>query len=40
MASPTLAQVCKGQAPEVVIGIDTHKDHHVAVTLAPNGGML
>jgi transposase len=40
MASPTLAQVCKGRAPDVVIGVDTHKDVHVAVALAPNGGRL
>jgi len=40
MASPTLAQDCKGGAPDVVIGVDTHKDVHVAVALAPNGGKL
>jgi transposase len=40
MASPTLAKVCKGRAPDVVIGVDTHKDVHVAVALAPNGGQL
>jgi transposase len=40
MASPTLAQACKGRAPDVVIGVDTHKDVHVAVALAPNGGKL
>ena len=40
MASSTLAQVCKGRAPDVVIGVDTHKDVHVAVALAPNGGKL
>ncbi|WP_457767702.1 IS110 family transposase [Cyanobium sp. ULC084] len=40
MASSTLAQVCKDRAPDVVIGVDTHKDVHVAVALAPNGGRL
>jgi transposase len=40
MASPTLAQVCKGSEPDVVIGVDTHKDVHLAVALAPNGGKL
>jgi transposase len=40
MASPTLAQVCMGRAPDVVIGVDTHKVLHVAVALAPNGGKL
>jgi hypothetical protein len=40
MASLTLAQVCKGRGPDVVIGVDTHKDIHVAVALAPNGGRL
>ena len=35
MASPTLAQVCKGRVPDVVIGVDTHNDVHVAVALAP-----
>jgi hypothetical protein len=38
MASSTLAQACKGRAPDVVIGVDTHKDVHVSVALAPNGG--
>jgi transposase len=40
MASPTLAQTGSQQAPDVVIGVDTHKDIHVAVALAPNGGRL
>ncbi|WP_231596434.1 IS110 family transposase [Synechococcus sp. CBW1108] len=40
MASLTMAQVCKGREPDVVIGIDTHKDIHVAVALPPNGGRL
>jgi transposase len=40
MASITLAQVCKGRESDVVIGVDTHKDIHVAVALAPNGGRL
>ena len=40
MPSPTLAQASKGRAPDIVIGVDTHKDVHVAVALAPNGGKL
>ena len=40
MASLTLAQVYKGREPGVVIGVDTQKDIHVAVALAPNGGRL
>jgi len=40
MASSTLAQLCKGRAPDVVIGVETHKDLHVTVALALNGGRL
>jgi hypothetical protein len=40
MASPTLAQSAISGNPDVVIGVDTHKDIHVAVALAPNGGRL
>jgi transposase len=40
MATPTLAQAGNSRAPDVVIGVDTHKDAHVAVALAPNGGRL
>lgn len=29
-----------GDEYDVVIGIDTHRDFHVAVALAPNGGKL
>jgi len=40
MAPPTLAQSAISSNPDVVIGVDTHKDIHVAVALAPNGGRL
>jgi transposase len=42
MASTTLTHSGCGQqsTPDVVIGVDTHKDLHVAVALAPNGGRL
>jgi transposase len=40
MAQPTLTQPGQDQAPDVLIGVDTHKDIHVAVALAPNGGRL
>jgi transposase len=40
LASTTLDQACNGRTPDVVIGVDTHKDAHVAVALAPNGGRL
>jgi transposase len=40
MASATLAQPQHDDAIDVVIGIDTHRDLHVAVALAPNGGKL
>lgn len=40
MASATLTQSVHQRAPDVVIGVDTHKDIHVAVALAPNGGRL
>jgi transposase len=40
MASATLAQPRPDDAFDVVIGIDTHRDFHVAVALAPNGGKL
>jgi transposase len=40
MAASTLAQSAISSNPDVVIGVDTHKDIHVAVALAPNGGRL
>lgn len=40
MAPPTLTQSDSLRTPDVVIGVDTHKDIHVAVALAPNGGRL
>jgi hypothetical protein len=40
MAPPTLAQSAISSNPEVVIGVDTHKDIHVAVALALKGGRL
>lgn len=40
MASPTLTQPEGADHPDVVIGVDTHKEFHVAVALAPNGGRL
>ena len=42
MATTTLTHAGSGQqrTPDVVIGVDTHKDLHVAVALAPNGGRL
>jgi len=40
MAPPTLTQSDSLRTPDVVIGVDTHKDIHVAVSLAPNGGRL
>ncbi len=40
MASSTLAQSAISSNPDVVIGVDTHKDIHVAVALAPNAGRL
>ncbi len=40
MASATLAQNGPPDQCDVVIGIDTHRDFHVAVALAPNGSRL
>lgn len=40
MAPATLAQLVPCDEYDVVIGIDTHRDFHVAVALAPNGGKL
>ena len=40
MASATLAQPVPRAEYDVVVGIDTHLDFHVAVALAPNGGKL
>ena len=40
MAQPTLTHPGQDQVPDVLIGVDTHKDIHVAVALAPNGGRL
>jgi transposase len=40
MASPTLTQPEGADHLDVVIGVDTHKEFHVAVALAPNGGRL
>ena len=40
MAPATLAQLVPCDEYDVVIGIDTHRDFHVAAALAPNGGKL
>ena len=40
MSSPALIQGERAGHPDVVIGVDTHKEFHVAVALAPNGGRL
>lgn len=40
MALPTLTQPGQDKNPDVLIGVDTHRDIHVAVALAPNGGWL
>ena len=40
MASPTLTQSEGADHSDAVIGDDTHKEFHVAVALAPNGGRL
>ena len=40
MAPTNLTQRLHQRAPDVVIGVDTHKDLHVAVALATNGGRL
>jgi transposase len=40
MTSATLAQSGPPDQCDVVIGIDTHRDFHVAVALAPNGSRL
>jgi len=40
MASQTLPQSEVADHSDVVIGADTHKEFHVAVALAPNGGRL
>jgi transposase len=40
MASATLTRPEGADHPDVVIGVDTHKEFHVAVALAPNGGRL
>jgi transposase len=40
MASSTLPQNEKPVPFDHVVGIDTHRDFHVAVVLAPNGGKL
>ena len=40
MASATLTRPEGADKPDVVIGVDTHKEFHVAVALAPNGGRL
>jgi transposase len=40
MASPTLTQPQGADHAGVVIGVDTHKEFHVAVALAPNGRRL
>ncbi len=40
MALTTLTHPGQPRTPDVVIGVDTHKDVHVAVALAANGGRL
>jgi hypothetical protein len=40
MASATLPRNGHSDPFDHVIGIDTHRDFHVAVVLAPNGGKL
>ena len=40
MASATLPRKGHSEPFDHVIGIDTHRDFHVAVVLAPNGGKL
>ena len=40
MASATLPRNGRPIPFDHVIGIDTHRDFHVAVVLAPNGGKL
>ena len=40
MAPSKLTHSTDFRQPDVIVGIDTHKDLHVAVALAPNGGML
>ena len=40
MASVTLTRPEGAEHPDVVIGIDTHKEFHGAVALAPNGGSI
>ena len=40
MAKTTLTQPTLAEQYDVVIGVDTHKDFHVAVALSANGGRL
>ena len=40
MAPTNLTNPAQTDQPDVVIGVDTHKDFHVAVALATNGGRL
>ena len=40
MASTTLPRYGHAAQFDHVVGIDTHRDFHVAVALAPNGGKL
>ena len=40
MAPTNLTHPAQTDQPDVVIGVDTHKDFHVAVALATNGGRL
>ena len=40
MAKTTLTQPTLAEQYDVVIGVDTHKDFHVAVVLSDNGGRL
>jgi transposase len=40
MASSTLPHPGQEHTPDVVISVDTHKEAHVAVALAPHGGRL
>ena len=40
MAKTTLTQPTLAEQYDVIIGVDTHKDFHVAVALSANGGRL
>ena len=40
MAPTNLTHPAQTDQPDVVIGVDTHKDFHVAVALATNGARL